>query len=622
MCSKKDKKRRLEKTFAFILILAFLFFLSCEELTYSPSGENKYNIDPPELSMELNLEEIEDTAYVWGTVRINYRVNTYGKEFTSVECYLDSEFVSISRNMLYLEFNSRNHADGAHSLILLLTAKSGTGSLADKLGLEYVVMMKEIVMVIQNEIPPTPVTPNIETSSGYAKLSWTKYPYSNFKSYKIYTRIFVPPYNYYTNVTLRATIENKDSTEWIDDIYAGGDITYTVDVTTTDGTIHGNSFRYVSGAEIMEWNDVDRDSVNFKWSRCPTDSTFDSYELYIDDSKIAALNNINDTTATARIGFGRKINCFVKTVSKNSTNQFLDSYSPLELVYIGSQIPEFQKFEYIPATNSIYLTTADSSFRLNAATSEVMAKGKYAIDVCFDGTRGYAYKNLLQIVEIDPGSLNEIRTINLQDLLTSNNQIVNIFTGTPNIVYCNMNRDIRMIDIDDLEVVSKMIVPGHTPRISQSSPQGYLINVNYGINSSHYIVKVDLSLDSNGINGLYINDPNCVSFSYSGNLDMIINTYNSKIWTSTHNGNNYVTIKEFIIPANIIFPSRDPVTGMIGGFTSGFSEFVIYDVNSQSEFKRVKVSKNFANWGFGEIGKIFLLDSKVYSTFGTFMELE
>ena len=345
------QNRNIKSIFFQVLLVFSLSLISCDELTYSPSGENYHRLQPPDTSMEINLEEIGDTAYVWGTTTINYTLNTYGKEFVSVELYLDSVLVTSSYNLTHMIFNSQNYEDGKYEAIMLLTAESGSGSLADKLGLEQVVLIKEFVIVIQNEIPPSPVTiSNIETSNGYAKLMWPKYTFSNFESYNIYTRIFVPPYNFYTNVTLVATIENQDSTEWIDNVFVGGDITYKIDVVTLDGTIQGNPFRFVSGARIIEWEGVNGDSINFTWSRCTTDSTFDGYELYARAypwggdyySKIATINDINDTNATASIGFGWRRDCFIKTISNNTNNQFLHAFSPLELVYEGSIIPEFE----------------------------------------------------------------------------------------------------------------------------------------------------------------------------------------------------------------------------------------------------------------------------------------
>jgi hypothetical protein len=325
------------------------------------------------------------------------------------------------------------------------------------------------------------------------------------------------------------------------------------------------------------------------------------------------INDINDTIAKASIGFGWRRDCFIKTVSNNSYNQFLDSYSPLEEVYVGSIIPEFENFEYTAATNSIYLTSEDSSFRLDATTHKLLSKGKYGIDVCFDGTRGYAFKDLSKIVEIDPIALNEIREIDLQDLLTGNNKIKAMFTGKPNIVYCNTYDDIKMIDVDAHEIISKRELSWTIPRIAQSSPHGYLIYEIHGGSWIPYLVEIDLSLDSMGYVGDTMEEFNSLGFSHSGNLDVAINTYGNKIWTSAHNGNNYVTTTEFNIPEDIIFPSRDPVTGLIGGLASG--EFVIYDVNSQSEFRRIKLSPVFD-------GRVFLFDSKVYSSYGTYMEID
>ena len=250
----------------------------------------------------------------------------------------------------------------------------------------------------------------------------------------------------------------------------------------------------------------------------------------------------------------------------------------------------------------------------------MLAKGEYGIDVCFDGTRGYAFKEFSKIVEIDPITLNEIREIDLQDLLTGNNKIKAMFTGKPNIVYCNTYDDIKMIDVDAHEIISKRELSWTIPRIELSSPHGYLIFEVHGGSWTPYLVEIDLSLDSMGYAGVTMEDLNYLAFSYDGNFDMAIDTYGSKIWTLTHDGQNYITTTEFNIPEEIIFPTRDPITGFIGGYSTNSDEFVVYDVNSQSEFKRIKISPNFYSLAFEE--KIFLFDSKIYSSYGIYMKNE
>lgn len=133
------------------------------------------------------------------------------------------------------------------------------------------------------------------------------------------------------------------------------------------------------------------------------------------------------------------------------------------------------------------------------------------------------------------------------------------------------------------------------------------------------MIEIDLSLDSMGYAGDTMEDLNYLAFSHSGNLDVAIDTDGYKIWTSTHDGQNYLTTTEFSIPEEIIFPTRDPITGLIGGFSNNSGDFVLYNVNSQSEFKRIKVSPNF--YGIGLEENIILFDSKVYSTYGTYLEL-
>jgi hypothetical protein len=158
----------LEKLF-FILVLMFL--TSC---IYEPFGlyENPVNTNPtaPQINnLELNVNA--DTLWVYGNQKLKYhfKSSVEKQSILGLKIYLDGVLCDsvLSDNG---EFDILQSAlvQGKHKMKILLYTKSGTGSLADRLNAEQMLLTKE--WVVMADYSTKNVSYTIE--NGYLKLHW------------------------------------------------------------------------------------------------------------------------------------------------------------------------------------------------------------------------------------------------------------------------------------------------------------------------------------------------------------------------------------------------------------------------------------------------------------------
>ncbi len=119
-----------------------VFLYSCE---YEPTElyEPKVNKDiaPPEIqTVQLNLND--DTLFLYSSKQINFQFQSNSSQkIVAVKFYLDNTLLNtVNSNAGSFDLNYYQLSKGIHKLKIELYAKSGTGSIADNLGLEAFVL--------------------------------------------------------------------------------------------------------------------------------------------------------------------------------------------------------------------------------------------------------------------------------------------------------------------------------------------------------------------------------------------------------------------------------------------------------------------------------------------------
>ncbi|MCU7500091.1 MAG: hypothetical protein HF300_12760 [Ignavibacteria bacterium] len=136
--------------FLFVIIAAMLFY-SCDDLVYSPKEKNYVNVPVPDVKMSINLDPVSDTLYVSGTVDLKYKINISGGTFSKAILYIDAVKVGESTNFeKYPAFHSEKFSNGKHIMRLEVWARTYSGSLADKLGSEFLVCSRSFYIFTDN----------------------------------------------------------------------------------------------------------------------------------------------------------------------------------------------------------------------------------------------------------------------------------------------------------------------------------------------------------------------------------------------------------------------------------------------------------------------------------------
>ena len=118
----------------FICLIVVFALISCE---YKADSEYYRDLEPPSTSipLEINLNDVDpsDTIYIMDVTRLTLKVNTYGKSLKNVQFMLDHHRIG-SGNEVIIYPNDLD--DGKYKLTVVVDVSSGSGSLADMMGME------------------------------------------------------------------------------------------------------------------------------------------------------------------------------------------------------------------------------------------------------------------------------------------------------------------------------------------------------------------------------------------------------------------------------------------------------------------------------------------------------
>jgi hypothetical protein len=152
---------------------------SCE---FSPTGSNYTEIDRtlPQ-NLEIRLNDYADTVQVWGSANFSFQFNLEGRGVRRKTIFLDGDSLLDLGNRTEFFFHSSDYSDGSHRLRIDVIADAGTGSLADKIGVEVLLLRREWILLIDNAPPQAVAVTSIEPENGRLRIQWEKMSNLNFK---------------------------------------------------------------------------------------------------------------------------------------------------------------------------------------------------------------------------------------------------------------------------------------------------------------------------------------------------------------------------------------------------------------------------------------------------------
>jgi len=374
-----------------IFIFALMLFASC---IYEPFNkyENPVNTNPtaPEITtIELNVNS--DTLWVYGNQVLKYHFNSSNEKqkILGLNIYIDGVICDsvMSDNG---EFNILQSAlsEGIHKMNILLYTKSGTGSLADQLNTEALLLNKEWVVIA--DYTKKNVTHTIE--NGYLKLHWDKYKNPDLKSYKIQ----------YSGSTR--------NNYFVDSLYYGAKRTFNITVEKTNGDIiNWGSLDIDENIAKPELKISDNNTYYISWHKSPYHNSIKyRYELNNteDNRSTYGYKNGSDTVYVSNMFFSDYFNFSLVTVPKNlieNTNDYMIYPRGYMLKYAGepANIKSYTSFtsadtvtafdsnniyKYFVSGETVYSDPINQGSTFGLGHLQVSARGQFLLGKYYDSS--------------------------------------------------------------------------------------------------------------------------------------------------------------------------------------------------------------------------------------------
>lgn len=570
------------------LILLFVFLLGANSCEFSPTGSNYTEIDRTlPANLDIRLNDSADTVQVWGSAKFSFQFDLEGRRVRQTTIFIDGDSLTTLFDRTEFFFQSTYYNDGLHRLRIDVIAEAGTGSLADKIGVEVLLLRREWILLIDNAPPQAVAVTSIQPENGRLRIQWEKNEQFKFQGYDI-LRSERGDFGPFEQLTF---IANRNQTSLIDSAYIGGKVDYRIEVIGANKATAGPIKSYVGPiTRFTAFETTASDKIKLRWQRCHFPGNFQKYAISKWQSgwqEAATFAAINDTEwVDEQSVFGMEIS-YRLWVHSSRAFTYMDT-----VAWIGTKIPTFHRIKHIPSLNSIYLQHSRNLYRLDATTLNVVTSatlennsGSFVSDYAsFDiSTNGmYAYGSLHdKIFRLDPITLNVIQTYETSKYLnyanaapswlhvSNQNQIVfasTIVTKIGPTIYLEED-GVAVIDMNQQKLVAKgKINPGNT-----------IINVSA---NGKYIATFQNLYRVGNQSFVPIDNIAFFHFNFMNDGEQCIMTQNNTL--TIRNSTDLSTVANHSDGRDYTAPVIDPITGYVSGYSFSEKAFLIKDLRSGS----------------------------------------
>jgi hypothetical protein len=566
---------------------------SCE---YEPNGENFVKIDPitivPTLNVDLNVNS--DTVFV----PINYSPYlTYKSEDTLLKvanAYLDDKLYS-TNNSKDGEFNFSLSGieNSIHYLRVEFFKRSGTGSIADKLGAEGFVYSKSWVIIFKFENEVSSKIYKFKPTEGTLNIEWTKYQGIGFKEYRIYHGDGSG--NILDTI---AFINDINTVSYIDSSFVGYKLEYIVEI-KTDKRILGRISSFFEDQLPKAWvNTNSEGKFLIRWDQNKYLKNIKQYDIYETFhyqwnvvNKIASTNNASDLQyifdnskwgviskfyinpipkknnhpiKEFNVELKSKSSFTNESVLGDSISQYMDNIIAAPLGdYCYYQIPNYVcKYNSKSATTEKYPIIADWS-RLIASLD-----GKLLVVFTSGNFKLY-----------NTASMNTINTVSQKDISGYDVNLYNPnfkFSLSNSGIVVFYNQGIFIYDLINNKLLGSFIIDdfSNIGYFLKISPMADYISLNYYTNQNKNISCL-YKFENNKLTKLFENT--CINFNFDPNNSNFIFFNDNKLTIKSLS--TLTTNHEILINAKYV-SSLDFNNNEILGISSDMNNLMIIDINT------------------------------------------
>lgn len=492
MQTKQTKMNKILKGFLpFVLCALLLAFYSCE---YEDNETNFHHVSPPgNTEVDINLAGVNENSliYIYAPTRFTYDLIPETRKVIEQKYYLDDVLIGGIQDSV-IRITPTEYDNKEHTLRIELKVTSGTGSLAENLGLEQYISTKEF------KLQYVPLTFNLDISqgvsdNGHLQIHWDDAVELGLEveNYKVYKTDWYNPEMILAATVTETFFEDKDYVYGqaqyqivpkykYDRVTHPGSAFYTVTTPapSTDKikyTINGDKMR-------LDLTEVTQYPAKFvvKWN---------SGKIYNIEQNIAEIDAPNFPTGT------NGYQLYILPITKE-----FDIYESAFFIPCYAVYPKIQSGKVVADTlrNQIYAISLSNIYKYDAVTMECssdtikldnMKNGIKSLSVFVDGRIAVYDEHYIHIYKDDKfdNLLNTIQIGNeLIDHLTPIDEFSLGVITTQNVYIYNPSTGASTQKIDSLE--------GTSFKISYDGKYIYGVGSDYPSRLTVYDIKDNLSL--------------------------------------------------------------------------------------------------------------------------------
>ncbi len=209
-------------------LYVFTIALLAQGCEFESNDDNFHQVQQPPAEVELGIDlagvNPYDTIYAYNYTCFQYSIDAGAREVVAQQFFVDGKEVNTNPVNGSACIEATNADNQVHDLSVSMLIRSGTGSLADYAGLEnYLGEFSFKVKVLDDEFEEMHLRSSVNESK-QLKLSWDKpRGYGDISGYEIHS-----------HNQLLATINDPNTTSWVDEDYAYGYKDYQVKAEVTN----------------------------------------------------------------------------------------------------------------------------------------------------------------------------------------------------------------------------------------------------------------------------------------------------------------------------------------------------------------------------------------------------
>lgn len=344
----------------FVSLLTTIFlFAGCE---YNPSGNNFVELTPPAdyIPIEISLNDIDpsDTIYVYQNTLFTVEMNST-KDLFQASILLDGqEYANIPNSPYSFIINPGPLTEGVHKLTVNALFSSGTGSLAEMMGLEgYMGELSWNICVLHNLQDAYEIGYRIN-DEGFLEIFWKSYiPKSLIEKYTVHPGL---------TQNSDTTINDVTQKYFVDYGYVCGSGYYEVTTYLKNGNSFIQRLSLSKPTPAVSFENLGLDSLRVFWNKPFANGRFN---LIVDNDTIAS--GIYDTTIIVPQLFGKN-RLFTLEIRPQKAeydikfNQFRASGIFCQGTSLG--LPNWPLYAYNIKDNIIYTSKYDNLVAFDATT--------------------------------------------------------------------------------------------------------------------------------------------------------------------------------------------------------------------------------------------------------------